>query len=61
MKSPICVDANLVLRWLLPEDHSQEALSLLEEWKRQKTQLVAPSHLAIEEESDVLLTHWIFV
>lgn len=44
----ICVDASLVLKWLLPEEGSREALQLLERWRRQEEVIVAPSLLDYE-------------
>ena len=44
----VCVDASLVLKWLIPEGGSQEALSLHEEWFQKDVQLFAPALLDFE-------------
>lgn len=44
----ICVDASLVMKWLLPEEESAEALQLLKRWRDQEEVLVAPSLLDYE-------------
>jgi len=43
-----CVDASLVLLWLLPEELSLQADSLRERWLAEGTQLVAPPLLLAE-------------
>jgi predicted nucleic acid-binding protein len=48
MNSLVCVDANLILRTLVPGPLSERALALLETWGREKTTLVAPALLAFE-------------
>lgn len=44
----ICVDASLVLKWLLPEEGSVEALQLLEQWRIKEEVLIAPSLIDYE-------------
>lgn len=44
----VCVDASLVVKWLLPEEGSQEALSLYEDWKKKGVALIAPSLIDYE-------------
>ena len=44
----ICVDASLVLAWLLPEELSAKAFALKEQWDEQGTELVAPALLHSE-------------
>jgi predicted nucleic acid-binding protein len=48
MNSLVCVDASLVIRTLVPGPLTNEALSLLETWRRANTTLVAPALLAFE-------------
>jgi predicted nucleic acid-binding protein len=40
---PVCVDASLALKWILPEDLSGLADALLEAWRRDEVTLFAPS------------------
>lgn len=44
----ICVDASLVMKWLVPEDGSEEALRLYRSWIKKDASLVAPSLLDYE-------------
>ena len=44
----VCVDASLVMAWLLPEELSAQAFALRELWERQDAELVAPPMLEIE-------------
>jgi predicted nucleic acid-binding protein len=44
----VCLDASLVLTWLLPEEFSAKAFALRELWDEQATQLIAPPLLRIE-------------
>jgi predicted nucleic acid-binding protein len=44
----VCVDASLAVRWLLPEDYSDESLTLLNVWTESHTELIAPTHLLYE-------------
>ena len=48
MSLQVCVDASLIIRTLVPGPLSDEALSLLETWRRENTTLVAPALLAFE-------------
>ncbi|MGI6518477.1 MAG: type II toxin-antitoxin system VapC family toxin [Bacillota bacterium] len=47
-ESCVCVDASLVVKWLVDEPDSHRALALLEEWIVQGTRLIAPSLLDYE-------------
>ncbi len=38
----ICVDASLVLKWLVPEEGSEKALALYKKWENQGVSLLAP-------------------
>ena len=38
----IVVDASLALKWVLPEEHAEEAWSLLQVWRFQSERLIAP-------------------
>ena len=49
----VCVDASLVVKWLVDEPDSPEALALLEGWIVQGTGLIAP-HLLDYEVGSVL-------
>lgn len=44
----VCVDASLVVAWLLPEEFSDEAFMLKERWAGEGVELVAPVMLASE-------------
>ena len=44
----VCVDASLVIAWLLPEELSDKAFALKTRWDAQGVVLVAPSLLASE-------------
>lgn len=44
----VCVDASLVVKWLVPEEGSDEALSLHRTWVKKDVALVAPSLLDYE-------------
>jgi len=44
----ICVDASLVLAWLLPEELSGAAFSLKERWDEEDAELIAPSLVKME-------------
>ncbi len=48
MNLPICVDASLIIRTLVPGPFSEEAESLLETWLQADTMLIAPALLAFE-------------
>jgi len=36
------------MRWLIPEDYSDESLDLLDSWTESHTELIAPTHLLYE-------------
>jgi predicted nucleic acid-binding protein len=38
----VCVDASLVLKWLVPEEGSRQALELYKQWDRDGVVLMAP-------------------
>ncbi len=44
----VCVDASLVIAWVLPEEFSNEAFALKERWAAEGVELVAPVILASE-------------
>lgn len=44
----VCLDASLVLAWLLPEELSEVALALRQRWKNGEAELIAPPLLNIE-------------
>jgi predicted nucleic acid-binding protein len=44
----VCVDASLVLKWLVPEEGSEEALSLYRVWRKNDIGLVAPGLIDYE-------------
>jgi predicted nucleic acid-binding protein len=48
MNSPVCVDASLILRTLVPDTFTEQALALLDRWRREQATLIAPALLAFE-------------
>lgn len=48
MAASVCVDASLILRTLVPAEHSDAAGRLLADWRREGVTLVAPALLAFE-------------
>ncbi len=48
MNSPVCVDASLLVRTLVPGPFSQEAEARLAAWQRTDSPLIAPALLAFE-------------
>lgn len=44
----VCVDASLVLSWILPWEGSEKADALWEEWGRTNTEIIAPPLLFTE-------------
>lgn len=48
VKSPVCVDASLILRTFIPASYSEQATALLAGWQAEETTLVAPALLAFE-------------
>lgn len=44
----LCVDASLVLAWLLPEELSDAAFALRQRWDAQEIELIAPPLLNVE-------------
>ncbi len=53
MSERVCVDASLVVALLLNEEGSDEAYALLEKWKTEGAELVAPSFMLWEVGSAV--------
>jgi len=49
----VCVDASFAVKWVLPEEHSPEARTMLDDALRRKTRLVAPPHFAVEVTSAI--------
>ncbi len=48
MKSPVCVDASLLIRTLVPDAYSRNCETLLAGWLETDTRLIAPALLAFE-------------
>lgn len=48
MNSSICIDANIVIRSLVPATLSETAASALTHWQTKRKTLIAPSHLYFE-------------
>jgi predicted nucleic acid-binding protein len=48
MNSRVCVDASLIIRTLVPEPLTEQALTLLAKWRREQATLLAPALLAFE-------------
>jgi len=42
------VDASVAVKWLIPEDHSEKAVKLLEDWTGEELELKAPRLLRLE-------------
>jgi predicted nucleic acid-binding protein len=55
-KSPVCVDASVVLKLILPEEHSERALTLWKDWLVNEIQPIAP-RLLLYEITSVLRKH----
>lgn len=53
MSKTVVVDTNIVLKWVLNEEDSSNAIALLAEWKRERTIVLAPS-LLIYEATNIL-------
>ena len=53
MNAAICVDASVAVKWLLPEEGSAEALSLLQGALSAGTDVVGPPHLPVEVTSAI--------
>jgi len=53
MNSLVCIDANLVIRALVPGPFSEPILALLAGWQYQETTLIAPALLAFEVTSSL--------
>lgn len=51
MNSQVCIDANLVIRAIVPGAFTNNVLSLLTYWRQQNIQMLAPSLLAFEVSS----------
>ena len=50
---PVCIDASVAAKWVLAEEDSERALSLLKEAMAIGTRLIAPRHLLSEVTSAV--------
>jgi predicted nucleic acid-binding protein len=48
MNSPVCVDASLITRTLVPEPLTEHALARLAGWQQEQVVLLAPALLAFE-------------
>ena len=48
MRNAVVVDASIAIKWVLNEEDSNIALSLLAEWTDRKTHMLAPALLAYE-------------
>ena len=48
MVASVCVDASLILRTLVPSEHSDTAARLVMGWRRDHVRLIGPSLLAFE-------------
>jgi predicted nucleic acid-binding protein len=48
MNSPVCIDANLIIRALTPGPFTGNVLALLAHWQQQQQDLIAPALLAFE-------------
>lgn len=46
--SSVCIDASLIVNWLIAGPYSREAARLLHGWQHDETDLVAPSLIAFE-------------
>lgn len=44
----VCVDASLVLKWLVPEEGSEKALQLYRKWRKEDVGLIAPGLIEYE-------------
>ena len=44
----VVVDASIVVKWLVTEEHTEEADALARHWLTQGTQMVAPHHMRVE-------------
>lgn len=48
MNSPVCVDASLLIRTLVPGSYSEQATALLTRWLDEEVNLIAPALFAFE-------------
>ena len=48
MAGYVVVDASLAVKWLVVEEHTQEANALARHWSAQGTQMVAPHYMRVE-------------
>jgi len=48
MNSPVCLDANVIVRTLVFDTLSEQATALLAQWHREQRVLIAPALLAFE-------------
>ena len=53
MNGAICVDASVAVKWLLPEEGSENALALLEAALTAQTDVIGPPHLPVEVTSAI--------
>jgi predicted nucleic acid-binding protein len=51
MRSQVCIDANVVVRSLIPGQFTENVLALFEEWDRARVVRIAPALLAFEVSS----------
>ncbi|MFQ6041772.1 MAG: type II toxin-antitoxin system VapC family toxin [Candidatus Poribacteria bacterium] len=47
----VCVDVSLAVKWVVKESYGEEALSLLEKWRINKVELIAPAFFEVEVDS----------
>ena len=48
MSSYVCVDASVVVKWLLTEDDSATAMALADHFSAEHNTLIAPPHMPVE-------------
>lgn len=48
MKSLVCVDANVIIRTLVPGTYSEQATALWEQWEKKGVKVIAPTLFAYE-------------
>ena len=49
----VCIDASFAVKWVLPEEDSDLAKSMLADALRERVRLVAPPHFAVEVTSAI--------
>ncbi|MBM3234681.1 type II toxin-antitoxin system VapC family toxin [Candidatus Poribacteria bacterium] len=47
----VCVDASLAVKWVVKESYDEEAAALLEKWRIDKVELIAPAFFEVEVDS----------